>query len=313
MLLDILNLIGVIACAVTGALAAGRVKMDWFGVLIISNVTALGGGSVRDILLNNYPLPWVQDPYLLIVTAVCSFLTILIAQFMFYLKTIFLVLDAIGLVAFTLLGAQAALQMGYGIILACVAGVCTGSFGGVLRDLLCNRIPLAFKAELYASIAFLTTIFYWFMLQVGVATNLAVIIAVVFGIGFRLLAIRFNLSLPVFDYDDARFKHITWLERGLRKFSRKARIAYNEQENFKEHPSNQVATAVSEAIQTAVEDKEDITIAVTVSNEQEVIAIDVSAKEQKEEPSETEGEEQEKTSEQASSASSAATKDKGQD
>ncbi|RIY37463.1 hypothetical protein CKF59_01720 [Psittacicella gerlachiana] len=283
MLLEILNLIGVIACAVTGALAAGRVKMDWFGVLIISNVTALGGGSVRDILLNNYPLPWVQEPYLLIVVAVCSFLTILIAQFMYYLKTIFLVLDAIGLVAFTLLGAQAALQLGYGVVLACVAGVCTGSFGGVIRDLLCNRIPLAFKAELYASIAFVTTIFYWLMLQAGIGTNLAVIIAVVFGISFRLLAIKFNLSLPVFDYDDARFKHITWLDRGLRKLRRRRRskrkIDYSDPNQVTFHQdtsvaeqAEEVASAVSEAIQQVAQQVEDgnVTIEVKINTDDEV-------------------------------------------
>lgn len=229
MLLEILNLIGVIACAVTGALAAGRVKMDWFGVIMISMVTALGGGSVRDVLLMNYPLPWVKDSYLLFVVAGCSFVTIWAARYMYYLKTIFLVLDAIGMVAFTLLGAQAALSLGHGLTIACVAGVCTGSFGGVIRDILCNRIPLAFKAELYASIAFLTSVVYWLLLKVGVGVNTAVICCLVFGISFRLLAIRFNLSLPVFDYDEERYQHVNWLDRSLEKlrFRDRRRAASN--------------------------------------------------------------------------------------
>ncbi|RIY31339.1 hypothetical protein CKF54_06870 [Psittacicella hinzii] len=266
MLLEILNLIGVIACAVTGALAAGRVKMDWFGVLIISNVTALGGGSIRDILLNNYPLPWVQESYLLIVVAVCSFVTIMLANFMYYLKTIFLVLDAIGLVAFTLLGAQAALSLGHGVLLACVAGVCTGSFGGVLRDLLCNRIPLAFKAELYASIAFVTTLFYYLMLKMGIATNFAVVTATIFGISFRLLAIKFNWSLPVFDYDDARFKHISWIDKSLSKLRRHRRY----HQAFTQAQVEDMASAVSDAINEARQQNEEanvVAIEVKVNNE----------------------------------------------
>ncbi|RIY34388.1 hypothetical protein CKF58_08220 [Psittacicella hinzii] len=221
MLLEILNLIGVIACAVTGALAAGRVKMDYFGVIMISMVTALGGGTVRNVVLNIYPLPWVAEPYLLFVVTACSFVTILLARYMYYLKTIFLILDAIGLVAFTLLGAQAALEAGYNLILACVAGVCTGSFGGVIRDLLCNRIPLAFKAELYASIAFITTLLYGGLLELGLSINIAVIVAVIFGISTRLFAIKFNLSLPVFDYEEERYSQVGGLEKSLEKLTRR--------------------------------------------------------------------------------------------
>lgn len=202
LLLHSLYLVAIIAEAMTAALAAGRRDMDWMGVVILACVTALGGGSLRDVLLGHYPLSWVQHPEYLWMTAGAALLTALIAPVMRRLRSVFLLLDALGLVAFTVIGCQVAQQMQLPITVVLVSGMITGCAGGVLRDVLCNDVPLLFCKELYASVAAVTGGLYMGAQAMGLSANAAVPIALGVGLALRLLALRFNWQMPKFVYRD---------------------------------------------------------------------------------------------------------------
>lgn len=202
MLLTIIYIIAITAEAMTGALSAGRRSMDWFGVIIIASVTALGGGSVRDVLLGHYPLTWVKHPEYLILVCCAALFTIVIAKWMKHLRSTFLILDAMGLIGFTIIGCQIAIEMGHGFVVSAVAGILTGVSGGILRDILCNDVPLVFRRELYASISFVSVIFYWLCLHFGLQLELTVIATLIFGFTLRIIAIYFGLEMPKFIYRD---------------------------------------------------------------------------------------------------------------
>ncbi|MBO1113637.1 trimeric intracellular cation channel family protein [Bordetella petrii] len=202
LLLHALYLVAIVAEAMTAALAAGRRDMDWMGVCIIACVTALGGGSLRDVLLGHYPLTWVSHPEYLAMTAGAALLTALGAPLMRRLRSLFLLLDAVGLVAFTIIGCKVAQQMQLPVSIVLISGMITGCAGGVLRDVLCNDVPLLFRKELYASVSLVTGGLYVGSLAAGLSANAAVPAALVVGLAFRLLALRLNWQMPRFVYRD---------------------------------------------------------------------------------------------------------------
>jgi uncharacterized membrane protein YeiH len=202
--LHVLLLVAAAAQAMTAALAAGRRSMDWVGVCLLGCVTALGGGSLRDVLLGHYPLVWVENPSYLAITIAAALVTIAIARMVHRLHLAFLVLDAIGLVAFTIAGCDVALRLHESLPIVIVAGMITGCAGGVLRDILCNDIPLLFRSELYASVSAVTGAIYVAALGLGLHHDIATALAFAVGLAFRLLAIRFKWEMPKFVFTGER-------------------------------------------------------------------------------------------------------------
>jgi uncharacterized membrane protein YeiH len=201
MLLHSLFIMGICVEAITGAIAAGRKKMDFFGVMMIAGITALGGGTVRDVLFNTHPLTWVSHPEYLFYTSVFAFLTIFIAKSLTRIMKVFLILDALGLSAFVILGTQKILTHGMSPSLAIIGGMLTGICGGMLRDILCNDIPLVLRKELYAVIAVAGALLYIILVQFHVPTNINVLITLIAIFTTRLLAIFFHIEMPKFDYN----------------------------------------------------------------------------------------------------------------
>ncbi|HEY8917894.1 MAG TPA: trimeric intracellular cation channel family protein [Chitinophaga sp.] len=201
-MLHILYIIAITAEAMTAALSAGRRNMDWVGVCMIAWVTALGGGTIRNILLGHYPMTWVSHPEYLLITAGAALFAALIASFMRRLKMLFLYLDALGLVVFTIIGCQLAEEMHLPVIIILLSGMITGCAGGVLRDVLCNDIPLLFRKEVYASVAIVTGGVYLGMEAIGSSAQWATVIASVTGLILRLLAIRYEWQMPKFVYHE---------------------------------------------------------------------------------------------------------------
>ena len=201
-----LSLVALAAQAMTAALAAGKRSMDWVGVCMLGCITALGGGTIRDVLLGHYPLVWVQQPSFLLLTAGAALVTILVARMVHRLNTAFLVLDAIGLVVFTMAGCDVARQIdpSLPLVVVVVAGMITGCAGGVLRDILCNDVPLLFRAELYASVSIVAGLFYMMGFALKMNGDLWTALTFVLGLSLRLLAIRYKWEMPKFVFDENR-------------------------------------------------------------------------------------------------------------
>lgn len=197
--------IAITAEAMSGALAAGRRNMDLFGVAVIAFLTALGGGTVRDILLGNFPVTWTQHPSYIYMTLTGGLVTIAIARFMRHLRQLFLVLDAIGLVAFTIIGCNVALELGYEPIVVVMSGITTGIFGGIIRDIMCGRVPQVLRREIYACVSLVVALLYLFLLRQGVDEGVTQLAAFSVGLLLRMVAIRWSVSLPVFRYSQARW------------------------------------------------------------------------------------------------------------
>ena len=195
-LLLVLTYIAVIASSISGALEARKHQMDIVGAVTIAYVNAFGGGTIRDLLLGRTPIFWVADPALTITTFVVSIIS-------FYrldrISNILLITaDAIGLGIFSILGATYTLQLDLSPIVAILMGVVTGIFGGVLRDVMSNRVPSIFgqSTELYATCSFIGTSLFIILYVLNINTLLASLIGALTIFTMRLFAVRFKMTLP---------------------------------------------------------------------------------------------------------------------
>lgn len=193
--LFIIEIIGVIAFAISGALKAMEIEMDIFGIMVLAIFTALGGGVIRDILINRFPVGLSSPVYffaafgggLLTIVAVS-----LIVRYPLWLK----IFDAMGLAVFSALGAQVGMAHHLNVLGIMLLGMLTGIGGGILRDVLANEVPLVFRQEVYALASLLGILVLWGLVKLGVATSYALIIGILLIFLIRLAAIRWNLNLP---------------------------------------------------------------------------------------------------------------------
>ncbi|GAC1029471.1 trimeric intracellular cation channel family protein [Pseudomonas sp. No.21] len=193
------DLFGVAVFAITGALMAGRKSMDLFGVLVIAIITALGGGTLRDVILGNHPVSWIRDDTYILVASLAAVGTVLWVRLTRPInETGLLVADAFGLAVFTVYGTEVALQHQVPLSTAVIMGVITGVAGGVMRDVICNEIPLIFQKEIYAIACVAGSLVFIGLLHLGLPRWFDTGVAMLVVLGTRLAAIRWGLSLPRF-------------------------------------------------------------------------------------------------------------------
>jgi len=196
----VLDLIGVAVFAASGALSAGRKRMDLLGVAVIAVVTAIGGGTIRDVLLDQHPVFWIRDPAYVVVTVCAGLATTLWVRVLPVPRHALTVADALGLALFTVSGAQIAERTGQAGIVVVVMGVITGVAGGVVRDVLCNDIPLIFrKGSLYATAALAGAVLYLVLERVGTPAPVPTFAAMATIAALRLASVYWGLALPVPD------------------------------------------------------------------------------------------------------------------
>ncbi|QTE23374.1 trimeric intracellular cation channel family protein [Polaribacter cellanae] len=193
----VLDILGTFAFAVSGALVALDKKLDIFGVIIIAFVTAVGGGMLRDVLINAHPINWIGDlNYLYTIFTAVLFTFLFKSKIAYLSKTMFL-FDTVGLGVFTLLGLEKGLSYNLHPIIALIMGMTSAVFGGVLRDVLTNKVPLIFEKEIYASACLAGGIIYLLVYQFTIIPeNINFIISASVVIIIRAVAVKFNLELP---------------------------------------------------------------------------------------------------------------------
>lgn len=201
-ILYLLDLFGVAVFAISGALAAGRKSLDLLGVVIIAVVTAVGGGTTRDLLLDRHPVFWIADPTYLLVIIIASLFTIWYTQYNDPPEKALLIADALGLAVFTVLGAQITQEVVSSKVIIVIMAAITGTVGGLIRDVLSNEIPLILKRDIYATAALAGATVYLLLQLTTLDPTLNIILGMLIVIGLRLAAIQWNLHLPRFKLED---------------------------------------------------------------------------------------------------------------
>jgi uncharacterized membrane protein YeiH len=203
--LRVLDLIGVAVFAISGALAAGRRRLDLIGVIALAAVTAIGGGTVRDLLLDRHPIFWLTDPSYLLVIIGAALATIAYVRWVGMPGPMLDVADALGLALFSVTGTQIAERVGMPAVACVLLGTITGSAGGLVRDILTAQVPVVLRAgSLYASAAIAGTTLYIVLARLGVRAPWASFAGMAIVATVRLVAIRWKLSLPVFEVPERR-------------------------------------------------------------------------------------------------------------
>lgn len=202
MFFQIIEILGTFAFAISGVLVALEKKMDPFGVLIIAFVTAVGGGTVRDVLIGQAPVMWMTNMIYVYAILAATVLSIIFRKRLNYLRKSLFLFDTIGIGLYTVVGIEKGMVLGLHPIICISLGTITACFGGVIRDILCNDIPIIFRQEVYATACILGGVTYFILHEFPMDNNLVFIISGVVVIVVRLLAVVFKISLPSLYGDD---------------------------------------------------------------------------------------------------------------
>lgn len=190
------DILGTVAFAISGVLVAMEKRLDLFGVGIIALVTAIGGGTLRDMLIGNTPVTWTTTPLYMYIILGTVIVTILMQSRLKYLRTSLFLFDTIGIGFYTMIGINKGMEAGLEPLICITLGTITASFGGVLRDILCNEIPVIFRKEIYATACILGGVGYFLLRQTPMPEGYAYLLGVVIVIGTRLAAVRYHIALP---------------------------------------------------------------------------------------------------------------------
>ncbi len=193
-----LDFIGTFVFAISGALAAMNKKFDPFGVLILASVTAIGGGSLRDVLIGRTPVGWMLSYEYVYIIIIATIVAMLFRRKLAYFRKTMFLFDAIGLGIFTIVGVELGAKANLHPIISVLLGTLSASFGGVIRDILCNQVPLIFHKEIYASLSIIGGIVFLILLNAQIPLNINYIITSTIVVVLRILAVKHKWVLPKF-------------------------------------------------------------------------------------------------------------------
>ena len=196
-----LDLLGTAVFAVTGALAAGRKRMDVFGVVVLGCVTALGGGTLRDLILGSRPVFWIADTTYLAIPVFIAIGTFVLARRRKLPAIVLMYADAVGLAVFTVIGFQKGFQVTHMYSIAIVMGMTTGVVGGIIRDVLSGEVPLIFRREIYASASLCGGALLALLTHIQLPSPFVVSASILTTLAIRVAALHWNLTLPLFLLD----------------------------------------------------------------------------------------------------------------
>ncbi len=195
---DYLGLAGAFVMAVSGTLTAMQKRFDIFGIVIIAFVTAVGGGTLRDMLINGRSVFWLHDLLYIYAIFAGTIFAIIFRNYLSYLRQTFLVFDAAGLALFTILGVQIGIDFSLDFLVCIILGTVTGAFGGILRDIFVGDVPIIFKQEIYATISILGGAFFYLLDSYCDLVYLTKILPIIFIIVSRVIVVRYKIHLPCF-------------------------------------------------------------------------------------------------------------------
>jgi uncharacterized membrane protein YeiH len=202
--LFIIDILGTFSFAVSGAFLAMQKKLDPFGVLVLSFVTAIGGGTLRDIMIGNLPVGWLRNETATLVIFFSAIATMFFSRFLKQFTTTLFLFDALGLGLFTIIGIELAIAKQFSVGVCIALGTVTACFGGVIRDVLLNDVPLLFRKEIYAMAAIAGGLIYFGLKKIDLDENISKIICILIIFAIRVIAVKYKLSLPQLYTDGSR-------------------------------------------------------------------------------------------------------------